>query len=204
MELAPFHAALRADDVVAAVREAAALLGVETPAPAAVTPVAEAVDDLVARHRPALAGGHWIEEWRADRVIADADLVAVLLERRRRAQSAAADGPLPAWLLRDERFRRAIGVNEHDGVEWFNKERWAQALERLSVPAVQRKRLSSVAAKAGYRLDALGAQLAGSVKRGGAVPRSVSGTTKSAGRSAAKSAGKSKSAARPSGKAKSK
>jgi hypothetical protein len=170
MELAPLHAALRADDAAAALREAAALLGVEAkvaPAVAAKSSskafktgrAVDAVEGLVARVRPALAGGRWITEWLADRVLSEPDLVAVALERRRRPKTAEADGALPAWLLRDERFRRAIGVNAHEGVEWFNKERWAQALDRLAVPATQRRRLASAAEKAGYRLDRLAAQL---------------------------------------------
>jgi hypothetical protein len=171
MELAPLHDALRADDVAAAVREAARLLGVEAAVPAAaksavmksavMKSAVDGVEELVAAHRPGLAGGRWIEEWRADRVITEPDLAAVILERRRRAKGAEADGALPGWLLRDERFRRAIGVNEDEGVEWFSKERWASALARLAVPAVQRKRLSSVAEKAGYRLDRLAAALEG-------------------------------------------
>jgi hypothetical protein len=185
MELAPLHDALRADDAVAAAREAARLLAVDGAAQASAKSAVEAVEALVARHRPALAGGRWIEEWRAGSVIPDADLVAVLLERGRRAKSAAVDGPLPAWLLRDDRFRRAIGVNQHDGVEWFNKERWESALDRLALPAAQRKRLSSVAQKAGYRLDRLAAALG---RAPAARPKATPGATGRAAGSATRGA----------------
>ena len=70
---------------------------------------------------------------------------------------------LPADLLRDDRFRRAIGVNEHDGVEWFNKERLEHALKVLALPRA--RELRTAAERAGYRLDRLMEQLAASSKR---------------------------------------
>jgi hypothetical protein len=185
LELAPLHDALRTGDAAAALREVAVLLGVPEPdrrgprgpRDASAT---EAVEALVAAHRPDLAGGRWIHEWLADRVLPEADLVAVQLERARRPKSAGTDGALPAWLLRDERFRRAIGVNEHDGVEWVSKERWQVAVDHLDVPAVRRRQLLAAAEKAGYRVDALTKALgAQAVKPKRAQPRATSAPTAS-------------------------
>jgi glycosidase len=144
MELAPLHAALRELEVAAALREAAALLGAREPGrqPKGTGPVERQIEALVARQRPELARGRWIYEWLLDRVWPDADVVALRLDP-------------PANLLADDRFRRAIGVNEHDGVEWFNKERFETTIERLGVPATRRARLRAAARQGGYRLAAL-------------------------------------------------
>jgi hypothetical protein len=154
MELAPLHDALRAADAAAAVRQAGALLGLEPGQPAAGTTPAEAIDDLLARHRRELSGGAWIDEWLADRALPDADLVALQLDLRRRR-----DGAAPAELLRNERFRRAIGVNEHEGVQWFNKERFERAVGAVGLPAARRKSMLAAAGRSGYRLDRLAAEL---------------------------------------------
>jgi hypothetical protein len=153
MELAPFHAALRADDAEAAVREAAALVGVPeakaTPKLAAV----EAVDRFLAGARPRLAGGRWVDEWLADRALPDSDLVAVRLH-----MAAARDGLSPD-LLRDTHFRRLIGVNTHEGVEYFSKEGFESTVKALDLPSPKRKELVEAAASSGYRLDRLAAEL---------------------------------------------
>jgi glycosidase len=151
MELAPLHAALRADDAAVAVREAAALVGAPVPAkwPSAAS-AAEAVDNFLAGVRPRLAGGKWVDEWLADRALPDADLVAVRLA----LGGAAQDGISPA-LMRDPHFRRLIGVNEHDSVEWFNKERFEETVRLLGLA----RELVKAAERAGYRLDRLADEL---------------------------------------------
>jgi hypothetical protein len=150
MELAGFHAALRAGDAEAAVREAAALVSVPVPAKAAGTRSApEAVDRFLAGVRPRLSSGRWVDEWLADRALPDADLVAVGL-----AMGGANDEISPA-LLRDPHFRRLIGVNEHEGVEWFNKERFEETVGALGLPVA----LGRAAERAGYRLDRLADEL---------------------------------------------
>jgi hypothetical protein len=68
--------------------------------------------------------------------------------------SAARDGISPA-LLRDPHFRRLIGVNEHDGEEWFNKERFEETVRALGLPLA----LAKAAARTGYRLDRLAEEL---------------------------------------------
>jgi hypothetical protein len=60
--------------------------------------------------------------------------------------------------LRDERFRRAIGVNSHGGQEWFNKERFEHSLDVLGL--ARKAELKKAADKAGYRLDAFEKELA--------------------------------------------
>jgi glycosidase len=169
MELAAFHAALRADDADAAVREAAKLLGVATPAvPAAAArkgtspsksvrriSAAQAVDDFLARERPRLAGGRWIDEWLADRALPDADRVAVALRLARWPGRVKGDGVFPTELLRDKHFRRLIGANQHDGVEWFSKERFEETVAALELPASKRRDLVAASKESGYRLDRL-------------------------------------------------
>ena len=175
MELAPLHDALRANRPADALAEVGKLLGVGPPKPASSAKVdlAAQVDDMVARHRPGLAGGAWVEEWLVDRALPDADLLALRLDLRQRQ-----DGAAPAELLRSERFRRAIGVNEHDGVEWFNKERLERAVDAIPMPPTRRARLKAAAERSGYRLDRMAAEM---VK----VPRTA--------RSAAKPTGGSRS-----------
>jgi glycosidase len=164
MELAPFHAALRAVDTTAAVREAAALLGASAGAAVAKATgsrqldVARSVEALVAKHEPRLARGRWIGEWRVDRAWPDSELIAVGL-----------DGVKPVDLLRDERFRRAIGVNESAGVMWFNKERFEHAIDVLDLPRATQ--LRAAAGKSGYRLDDLDKQLAARRPRPKAEPK---------------------------------
>jgi glycosidase len=153
MELAPFHEALRGGDAAAAVREAAALLGVPGPKAAPKLTAVEAVDRFLAGVRPRLAGGKWIDEWLADRALPNADLDAVRLR-----MAAARDGLSPD-ILRDEHFRRLIGANTHEGVEYFNKEGFNDTLKALEVPTARRRELAAVAENSGYRLDRLGAQL---------------------------------------------
>ncbi|HEY7598337.1 MAG TPA: alpha-amylase family glycosyl hydrolase [Candidatus Limnocylindrales bacterium] len=142
MELAPLHEAVRGERPADALREAAALLGTAGRAANGRGPLPAQLEKLVAASRPEMARGKWIYDWRLDRVWPDADLIALELDP-------------PANLLADDRFRRAIGVNRHDGTEWFSKERFESAIERLALPAAQRKRLGSAARKSGYRVDAL-------------------------------------------------
>jgi glycosidase len=166
LELAPLHAALREARTTDALAEVARLLGTQ-PLPeqeAEVQPahLPELIDDFVFEHRPALAGGAWIDEWLVDRVLPDADLIALRLDLRRRARESGGEslnGRLPAELLRSERFRRTIGVNRHEGVEWFNKERFERAVDSLPVAAGQRRQLRSAAQRSGYRVDLLEAAL---------------------------------------------
>jgi glycosidase len=165
LELEPLHAALREERADDARRAAAVLLGVAEPEAPAVArgSLAQQVDDLVARYRPELAGGGWIDEWLVERVWPDADLIALRLELGRRPR-AGRDGVRPAELLRKERFRRAIGVNEHEGVEWFNRERFEHAVTSLA-PA-HAEELVEAAKKSGYRLAELESLLAKPRKRG--------------------------------------
>ena len=149
MELAPFHAALRADDAASAVREAAALVGVPDAKAAPKLGAVDAVDLFLAGVRPRLAGGRWIDEWLADRALPNADLAAVRLR-----MAAARDGLSPD-LLRDEHFRRLIGVNTHEGAEYFSKEGLDSTLKALELPAARRRELLVAAEKSGYRVDRL-------------------------------------------------
>jgi hypothetical protein len=166
MELGPFHAALRTGDADAAVREAAALLGVPVAKAAPTLGAAEAVDRFLAGVRPRLAGGKWIDEWLADRALPNADLDAVRLH-----MAAARDGLSPD-ILRDEHFRRLIGVNEHEGVEYFNKEGFEAALKELDLPAAKRRALVASAGKSGYRVDRLADELKPASKPStGSTPR---------------------------------
>ena len=176
LELRPLHDALRAGDEQAALAEAAALLEIEpaaaSPAPQA-TPAARDVDRasaapderslarsieaLVATARPEMARGKWVYDWLIDRVWSNADLVALMLDLEARPRSGRANGRKPADLLKDDRFRRSIGVNEHEGETWFNRERFDQAVAWLALPNATD--LSSAAKKSGYRLERLDALL---------------------------------------------
>jgi hypothetical protein len=153
LALAPLHAAYRDGRDRDAVREAAALLGAPEPEISDATTEAQ-VEALVGRHQPALAHGAWIYEWRLDRVMQDADLVAITLD----TPGDAKDGRAPADLLRDDRFRRAIGVHEVDGVTWFDKDKFEHTVTFLGLarPAELRR----AAERAKYRLDALEKELA--------------------------------------------
>jgi hypothetical protein len=75
-----------------------------------------------------------------------------------RPRSAAGNGRLAAKLLHDDRFQRAIGVNEHEGVMWFNRERFEEAVKVLELPDAAN--LGRAAQAAGYRLDRLERALA--------------------------------------------
>jgi len=171
LELQPLHAALRggsAPDVLAA---AAGLLELAV-VPAVVAPdeepeeaeeadtewtLAQQVEVLVAANRSDLARGKWIYDWQVDRVWPDADLIALMLDRPRRPKSAAGEGRL-AELLHDDRFQRAIGVNVHEGVTWFNRERFEASVKALDLPHAAD--LARAAQAAGYRLDKLEQALA--------------------------------------------
>jgi len=160
MDFAPFHAALRADDAAAAVREAAALVGVPEPKAAPMPKTrpepgaAEAVDHFLAGVRPRLARGRWIDEWLADRALPNADLTEVRL-RMATGKDGLAPDVLAPDVLQDEHFRKLIGANTHEGVEYFSKEGFDSTLKALDVTPAKRKELAAAAEKSGYRLDRL-------------------------------------------------
>jgi hypothetical protein len=145
LELAPLHSALQQDRAADAVREAAALVGGKAPGRVRAARSVDAVEEFLARERPDLSRGRWLYEWRIDRVVPDVDLAALRLDRDGRASLE------PRKLLRDERFRRAIGVNEHDEETWFNRERFEHAIDVLGLP--RSAELRRAAEKSGYRLD---------------------------------------------------
>jgi len=177
-ELAPFHDALRAalastDEQArrALLAEVAALAG--RPPPRQLRPVpagagpkaiareypethrawlaATAVEGYLARAKPELAKGGWIDEWLADRVLPNAAAAATALALE--AQ--------PTGVLNDERVRGAIGVHDHDGVTWFNRERfeqqmvWFELQRGARASAARLKALLAAAERAGYRLERL-------------------------------------------------
>jgi glycosidase len=164
LELQPLHDALRSGDREAALRQAAALLQVAPPtvekpsAAADELELAREVEAWVASQRKDLARGRWVYEWRVERVWSDADLIALTLDVDPKRRAERSNGKVIPDLLRDDRFRRAIGVNEHDGVRWFNSERFEHAVEWLQLPRAAE--LSRSAKKAGYRLDTLEKALA--------------------------------------------
>jgi hypothetical protein len=161
MELAPLHAALREESTEQALAEVARLLGLERPPPArrrGTGSAPEQIDDLLARRRPELSSGAWVDEWLIDRALPDADLLALRLDLRGQAGKDGRNGRRPAELIRNERFRRAIGVNRYEGVEWFNKERFERAVAAIPVTAATRRQLLSAAERSGYRFDRLEAE----------------------------------------------
>ena len=81
-----------------------------------------------------------------------------MLDIEARPKGARTNGRKPADLLTDDRFRRSIGVNEHDGVTWFNKELFDKSVTWLELPDAAS--LTSAAKASGYRLDRLEKQLA--------------------------------------------
>jgi glycosidase len=186
MELSPLHAALRKGQTDDAVREAAVLLGVAA-TPSVATPTgalktqpgvpvaAQAIERLVSGHRPDLANGRWIDAWRVERVWPDADLIALGLELAVTTR-AGRNGAPSAELLRNDRFRRAIGVNVHEGAAWFNKERFEHAIDVLGLP--RPAQLRAAAEKAGYRLDELEKQLTSSPRKAAAKPKAAAQTKK--------------------------
>jgi hypothetical protein len=197
LALAPLHAALRelrGDD---ALREASALIGVTEERPPAEAPtwdelaIARAIDGLMAEKRPDMSRGGWIYEWKVDRIWRDADLYALLLDRQ---SDKASDGIKPRDLLRDERFHRAIGVNEHDGTLWFNRERFEHALDLLEQP--HRAELKKAAERAGYQLAKFEKELAAPPSWASTRPARTA-TTKTADKDVDKPATKPKAEAKP-------
>jgi glycosidase len=166
LELQPLHAALRREDAHDALAAAAGLLEVAAPIPDepgepltdARRWLAQQIEAMVSANRPALARGKWIYDWQVDRVWPNADLVALGLDMPVRPRSTAGNGRLAAKLLHDDRFQRAIGVNEHGGVTWFNRERFAEAVKALELSDAAN--LERAAQAAGYRLDKLEQALA--------------------------------------------
>jgi len=141
LELQPLHHALRRGDQQAALAQAAALVAADVPTTEAKTSeaderaIAHSIEALVAAHKPELARGKWIYDWLVDRVWRNADLIALSLDLEARPKSGRGNGTKPtASLLADDRFQRAIGVNEHDGVTWFNRERFDEAVKWLALP----------------------------------------------------------------------
>ena len=163
LNLAPLHAAVREERTEDALKEAATLLGVADAVAKSRAGTPERLESFVSAHRPTLSRGAWIYEWRLDRVWSDADLIAIRLDRNAIDTGAGTDNgaakvPAPALqlqeLLADDRFHRAIGVNEHDGARWFNRERFDKAIDALALP--RRAELRKLAERSGYRLDELG------------------------------------------------
>jgi hypothetical protein len=164
LELEPLHDALRAADEQAALAQVAALLELE-PAEAALAPgekrakaapdemtLARSIETFVAANKKELARGKWIYDWHLGRVWPQADLIALKLDLEARPRGRA-NGRKPAALLADDRFRRSIGVNEHDGETYFNRERFEDAVSWLDLP--EAPHLKAAAKKSDYRLDAL-------------------------------------------------
>jgi hypothetical protein len=170
MDLAPLHDALRRGDQQGALVAAADRLGVEAPvsesksSEADALPIGRSLEALVAANAPDMSRGKWIYDWLVDRVWPEADLVALMLDSEAAATGSArgrtprGNGRKPLQLLADDRFRRAIGVNEHEGVAWFNQERFDNAVTWLELPNAAE--LRRAAKQAGYRLDKLEAALA--------------------------------------------
>ncbi len=173
--LAPLHAALAELRGGDAVREAAALIDVTEEQP--LTEFTKA-DELAVAQAVDHAGRVSSRTWRAGagstngtssasgrtptsfalRLDREARATSPRLRppprpapRPRHARAAADNGTKPPELLRDERFRRAIGVNEHEGTLWFNRERFEHALDVLALP--RRAEMKRAAQRAGYRLD---------------------------------------------------
>jgi glycosidase len=134
------------------------------------------VDDF--RLAPALAGclrGLGLDEQVAWRAVEAGRLLVELPELPRRAlRGRVAEGVWRDWIS-DPGVRRFIGVNRHDGVEWFSREalddllRWVAARsalvgtgEEAARAAKLTDRLRAAAADAGYRIDAMTRALAGS------------------------------------------
>ena len=146
LELQPLHDALRRGDQPAALAEVAALVAAQPPTTEATTTeattsqaderaIARSIEALVAAHKPELARGKWIYDWLIGRVWPAADLIALMLDLEARPKSGRGNGTkAPASLLADDRFQRAIGVNDHDGVAWFNRERFEEAVNWLALP----------------------------------------------------------------------
>jgi hypothetical protein len=143
-ELGPLHVALMTDDAPAAVRMAARMVGRPVPEGVAADGAARAVDDFLTTARPDLARGKWIYEWQVDRVLPDADLIALRLDL---------PAATPRDLVGDERFRRAIGVHEASGTTWFNKEQFANAVTVLGLAGATE--LNAAAEQSKFRFDAL-------------------------------------------------
>ena len=160
LELQPLHDALRRGDQQAALAEAAALVAAHAPTTEAPTSdadqraIARSIEALVAARKPELARGKWIYDWLVDRVWSNADLIALTLDLEARPKSGRGNGTKPAAnLLTDDRFLRAIGVNEHEGVTWFNRERFEEAVKWLSLPDAAD--LIAAGKKSDYQLDKL-------------------------------------------------
>src|SRR3954452_24095339 len=159
LELQPLHDALRAGDEPAALAAVAERLGVAPSSPASASgtsderTLARSIEALVAAAKPDMARGKWVYEWLIDRVWPNADLIALTLDVEPRPKSGRTNGRKPVDLLADDRFRRAIGVNEHDGVTYFNRERFDAAVAWLALP--EAKSLTAAAGKSRYRLDEL-------------------------------------------------
>ena len=188
LELQPLHDALRSGDEQAALAEVAALLEVEPDeAPAAPgverateradeRALARSIETLVAANKPDLSRGKWIYDWLIARVWPNADLVALWLDVEARPRSGRGNGKRAAELLADDRFQRSIGVNEHDGVAYFNKERFSEAVTWLEL--AEAAKLTAAAAKSRYRLDDLKKLLAEPPKRAPSKPAPARTTKK--------------------------
>jgi glycosidase len=162
LDLQPLHDALRRGDQQAALREAAALVAAQPPTEQAKpektekaqpSVIARAIETLVGAQRPDLARGKWVYEWLVDRVWSNADLISLQLDIAARPKNGRNGATTTTDLLKDDRFRRAIGVNVADGVTWFDRDRFAEAVTVLALPDAAG--LTAAAAKSHYRIDDL-------------------------------------------------
>jgi glycosidase len=136
------------------------------------------------RALPAATRKRWIKDWAAGPIIASVlpqlgvpadsaahapDIIAALLSYEERGLPAG-DGLLSADALHDAELQRAIGVNEFEGVTWFDRERFERTISWLPLPGItgaapskarlesaqkEVRRLRRAAEDAGYRLDRL-------------------------------------------------
>ncbi|MDP8903943.1 MAG: alpha-amylase family glycosyl hydrolase [Chloroflexota bacterium] len=162
--------------------------------------IAQAVDRAVPE---TLFAGRWLDAWRcapvlerqlqelglaADDAAHATAVVRCLLSLPGQDGAWAEEGDVPVKWLDNAAFRRAIGVNQHEGVEWFRQEDYERTVSWLPVarlvsvehgmpeaevePLVKRvKRLKGVAERAGYRLDRLADELAAVAGRAATATR---------------------------------
>jgi hypothetical protein len=142
-----------------------------------------------AASNPDLRNGQWLDAWRLRPVFTAVireqnlgqpmsgrydeqmpDIIGALLHGARLPLGSSAGGnKSPAW-LDDPEVQRAIGVNEHEGTTYFNRERFLNTIEWLAVPAMEHdpspkrtaptqialktvEELAATAQRSGYRLD---------------------------------------------------
>ena len=184
LELQPLHVALRSGDEQAVLAEVAALLEVE-PEEAPPAPGVERATERQMNGRSRARSRGWSLRTSPRCLVANGSTTGCSPESgptrtlwRCGWTSSHGPGPAaatearPAELLADDRFQRSIGVNDHDGTSYFNKERFSEAVKWLDLPAAAK--LTAAAAKSGYRLDDLRKLLANPPKS----PKSPTPVTK--------------------------